>query len=250
MKVEGMSQKFGDYEYHNPLELESQEFHRYASDQYVTGPNGITMAVCSPRGLAVLKRSHLHRDLKFDNHIRQYQLLDRDFDEKDLDLLANRTTLTKAAFGDRVPSLAMSNDAFFDDNVKKVFVHDDIHAIIAHYDEPLYMKMQRDPTRAWCERDMWEDFSLQEKTECVQEEAYVIAIERYIVPQLMNERRYPHRMAFDKALSRICTTLCSGFFRDHAIDHWSEAIQFKQSQFDKFFNSKLWHDSGIPQNVA
>ena len=51
-----------------------------------------------------------------------------------------------------------------------------------------------------------------------------------------------HRMAFDLALERICTTLCGGYFRDHAIDYWTEIKEFNEDIFNKFFNSKLWRD--------
>ena len=72
--------------------------------------------------------------------------------------------------------------------------------------------------QAWCEKDLWEGgLSDLQKRQCVAEECYVIATERFIVPAGLD---YPLKLAYLKALKKVCTTLCSGWFRDYAIDNY------------------------------
>lgn len=70
----------------------------------------------------------------------------------------------------------------------------------------------------WCEKDKWELFTHEQKINCVREECFVIAIERY----LMWRKNYPAKFAFMEALYRVCTTLTSNWFRDFAIENWPE----------------------------
>lgn len=234
------SWKDGDVEFHNAGFLNNYDCFEYQTNEWLESPVGL-VNVCSSRGLAAIKRSHLHRSLKFQKHIRDYQVLDKSFDENDKLFVEKRTELTKAEFKDRTPPLNQTVEDFFNDYVKKYINHDDIHEIVAHYERPLYTKMQEDPSLVKCHRYLWDKFTKLEKTQCVQEEAYVIAIERYIIPHLLQQdKKYPPRMAFANALERVCTTLCGGFFRDFAIDNWAEASNFNIDVFNKFLNSKLW----------
>jgi len=247
---DALSWKWNEYEFHNSENMANTSvLALYNTADTIEGPHGIRLEVCSSRGLAVIKRSHLYRDLKFGVHIRDYQLLDSGFDEADLRLLRRRTKLTKRQFGDRTPSLEKTVDDFFDDYVKKEFNHDDLHEIVAHGEVPMYTRMQRDPTVVKCHRDLWDKFTHEEKIQCVQEESYVIALERMLIPHKLRGRNFPYRMAFAQALERVCTTLCGGFFRDFAIDNWAEASQFDPNKFNKFFNSTLWHER-TTENLA
>ena len=47
----------------------------------------------------------------------------------------------------------------------------------------------------------------------------VIALERFVIPGKLNPK-----LAYLKAVEKICTTLTSGWFRDFAIDNWPEVI--------------------------
>ena len=118
----------------------------------------------------------------------------------------------------KTPSLNKSVDQFFGqskDYVTSHFIHDDIHKVMSHYDRPLYEKMQIDDNLAKCDKKIWTDFTYDDKCKCALEEAYVIALERKIIPMLFGSGKgYTSREAFNWALMRICTTLCSGWFRE------------------------------------
>lgn len=173
--------------------------------------------------LYAIKRSHIHRPLNFSKHIihlhKLKPLVSFPLSDECRNFLKERTRLTKLKWPDRTPSLNKSNDEFFDDYVKKEYVHDHIHVIVALNDAPIYERMKKDFTQAKCEKDMWDNLTHQDKVWCVQEEAMVIALERFVIPGKLNPR-----ISYLKAVEKICTTLTSGWFRDFAIDNWDQVI--------------------------
>jgi hypothetical protein len=126
--------------------------------------------------------------------------------------------LTYKQYGQNVPSLNKTKDDFFDDAVDKIYIHDDIHAVVAFGDEPMFRKIQKSETMVHCFFDMWQYLPYSDQVHCVQEEAMVIALERFIIPGRIKSQR----VAYLKALEKICTTLTSGWFRDFAIDNYQE----------------------------
>lgn len=245
------SWKWEDVEFHNQDFLNNATIHiEYDSGKKINVKWNLHVSVCSSRGLAVLKRSHLHRSLKFESAIRRYQHLDKDFSEKDLAILDQRAIMTRKHFGDRTPNMELTVEEFFDDNIEKPIDHDLIHKKTCYYDEPLYISLQRDYNIVRIEQDLWNALSHEDKVKAVREEAYVIAIERYILPWHDRGRQYPHTMAFNHALRMICTTLCGGFFREFAIDNWQEISNFTQDNFDNFFNSEIWHEYTTGRTTA
>lgn len=196
----------------------------YASEQFIEIA-GNRIYIVNPIGLAIIKRSHLWRDRSFNKHITQYHkhLVNYRplFTNLDESILDKRTKLTMSAYPQVNPNLMQSIDDFFDDAVDKKYDHDYLHELIAYYDEPLYKKMQKDFSLAWCDKDLWYTFTHEQKLKCIAEEAYVIAIERFLVSSDWNT---PAKLAYFKALDKICTTLCSGWFRDYAIDNYPEIL--------------------------
>ncbi len=117
--------------------------------------------------------------------------------------------------------IGVTKEKFFDDKVVKYMVHDDIHQIVAHREYPMYHYMQKDHSKVECSRELWDGFTRTEKIMCVLEECYVIALERHIIPQIFEGTPgLSARKAFEWALMRVCTTLCSGWFRDFAVDNY------------------------------
>lgn len=204
----------------------------YSSDCEIDTPAGKAY-VLSPEGLMLFKRSHLHRPIDFQKHIRHYHFLKEKFPL----LIANpvykyflheRTVLTKVKYGDRTPKLNKSKKDFFDDYVSKKYEHDEIHYATCFGERPIYEELKTDDDKVWCSKDKWNQLPHEKKINCVAEEAFVIALERYIIPKLGNNPP-PARYAFIWAQERICTTLTSGWFRDFAIENWPE---IKDNQHD------------------
>ena len=209
-------------EWHDPNILCNRELADHYSTEITVEFNGHTLHVMSLTGLAIMKRSHLWRTVGFEKHIIHYQkwMLDAvTFNEDALDLIARRSQLHRLMFGDPRPSLNMSVDEFFNDAVVKKYDHDRIHELVAFGDRPLYESLQRDSSRAWCEKDLWDDLPYELKLKCVAEETMVIAIERFMVP---SGWKHSAKSAYNKALTKVCTNLTSGWFRDFAIDNHRE----------------------------
>ena len=213
----------------------SISFERFTNDSNTINFNGNIIHVCLPVGLSIIKRSHLHRDLKFNKHITHYHKFlkqyARIYDSTCKELLVERTKMTMDSYPQGNPNLMQSKEDFFDDAVDKKYNHDYLHELYAHYDKPLYTKLLRQADLAWCEESKWQMLSHEDKLKCIQEEIYVIATERYLV---RNNWEYPAKKAYMQALEKVCTTLCSGWFRDYAIDHYPKLIQdFNESKVEK-----------------
>jgi hypothetical protein len=193
-----------------------------------------------------LKKSHIHFPIKFQKHIEDYCNLYNQVGGVD-----NLKEITKIGFKEaesrfgelKTPKLNKKVATFFDQSKKFVdyfFVHDDIHRVMAHYDSPIYERMQPDITIAKCEVSLWNNFSFEDKCKCVLEEAYVIALERKLIPVMFgssNEFVTP-KQALEWSMMRICTTLCGGWFREFATNNYKEIISMSNPKYlDKFMES-------------
>lgn len=224
-------------------DLMSEEICRkYSLNKNIDTPLGEAKLV-HPICIMLFKRSHLHRPLNFAKHIvdyhwlkeRYYSSIDNDY----LSLLNLRTKLTKKKFGDRTPSLKQSKNSFFDDYVKKVYDHDGLHYCTCYGDKPLYERLKPDNDLVWCDKNLWDKFTHEEKTNCVREECYVLSLERFIIPKIEDGKiPPPPHFAFDWSLEKICTTTSSGYFRDFAIENWPEIRQYKHDFYKMFLDKK------------
>jgi hypothetical protein len=219
----------------------SEALREYVKFDTQDGKIGNGLRYASPEVLLSLKKSHIHFPIKFEKHIQDYNFLLSKLGE---DKLSQITKLnfkeTEKRVGElKTPSLKKSTMNFFgqsDGYVKYFYIHDDIHRVMSHYDRPIYEDMQVDSTSAWCEKDMWNKFSFEKKAKCVLEEAYVIALERRIIPMLNGcGTIVSSKKAFDWALMRICTNLCSGWFRQFATDNYTEIIKYYNPDYVKKF---------------
>lgn len=233
------SWKYGDIELHNYFVVNNLDIPRlYCTAKQISIPYGLKAYVCSSRGLAAIKRGHLHRSLNFAKHIIQYQYLDREFDSSDMLFIEERKRLTKEQFPERIGSKDKNNEDFFEDAVVRVFKHDDLHYAIT--DSPMFLSLKRDKEKAGYDNDLWLSASHADKIRAIIEECYVIALERFLVPYKLKGKNFSYRIAYYKALEKACTTLDDGPFREYAIDHWSELTKFDEQIFTKFWNSKLY----------
>lgn len=210
-------------EWHNPNLLKN-----YAMERYATGIRVGEFNVVSPKGLFIVKRSHLWRDLSFGKHITHFhKYLNQvrgDLNTGDWVVYKERLLATQVQFPKQHPRLDVSVGEFFDDYVPKKYDHDYLHELLAYEAKPMYSRLQRDSSKAWCEKDLWESLTHTQKIQCCAEETQVIAVERFMVP---SQWEFIPRLAYMKSLEKVCTTLTSGWFRDFAIDNYpSIVLQF------------------------
>jgi hypothetical protein len=198
---------------------------------------GLRLEVADLNTLALIKRSHLWRDYQWDKHITHYHKhLKPHLLHSDLPHVKERARFTKEKYPQGQPSLNQTNEDFFDDAVAKVYDHDWLHELAAYYDSPLYTRLKRDDSKAWCEKDLWDQLLPEDKAKCIAEEAYVIATERYLV---RTNWEFSYRGAYLSALKKICTTLTSGWFRDYAIDSYPEIVSLFDVQKIQSMKGKI-----------
>lgn len=190
--------------------------------------NGFQFYCAPPSMQFSIKLAHIYHPINWEKHILQFSHLNRAMGGSDLvpGITKVRAAETEAHFGKlRTPSLMKANkETFFLDNIEKirVFDHDEIHRVMAYeWNTPMFRKVQLDPSQVRCYRDMWEKMTYEDKCSCVLEEAFVIALERRMIPYIFIGKQYTNeREALKWTLMRICTTLCSGWFRKFARDNY------------------------------
>lgn len=230
-------------EFHDRCLLNNDDLYKYVSQEKVQF-NEQWVNVLSMKGLSLVKRSHLHRDLSFQKHITHYwKYLEYQrafWTERDLAFLAERIKMTTERFPQLQPNLNKTVDAFFDDAVVKKYNHDYLHSLYAYEQAPMYTKLQKNSELVWCSKDLWLELSIEQQMQCIAEETYVIATERFLVSA---DWQYPSKLAYMKSLQKVCTTLCSGYFRDAALDNYPLIVDMyskdKFQEVQKVLNSKI-----------
>lgn len=203
-------------------------FHKELNFEVKVAPLEILMAI---------KRSHLEFQIHWTKNIQDYHWLKDKFSKNHVwgihyreflwleELTKKRTKETQAWYKKPKIDLDMSNEDFFKKSQKslgRIYNHDDIHKVVMFYDEPMYMKIKEDQTKAKCSKKLFFKLSREDQIKCVQEEAMVIALERVIIPALEKD---PSAIilgdyVYETAIMRICTTLTKGWFRDFAIENY------------------------------
>lgn len=127
------------------------------------------------------------------------------------------------------PKLNVSKANFFkDDGVKYVYDHDDIHQAIKHLPQPAYTYFKADGEEVLTSKAKFMNCARETQLYAVLEEAYVLAIERALVP-------FPGvltpREAFLKALEKVCTSITSGWFREFAWENYFDVDALYQDEF-------------------
>lgn len=233
----------------------------YSSQMPTINIFGITAHVASPEVLMGIKKSHLQWPLDWQKHIQDYTFLKK----KNViipDRLAEIVDTRKAERAERehkqAGSLNITNEEFFAKSapaLKRRFVHDDLHAAVKYYDEPLYAKAKNDQSLALLSESKFNAFTPLDKLRLVREESYVIALERIIIPRLYSkitlhrhglldvaDINIPTTMidgAYSHALQRICTTLTKGWFREFATEHYDELAKPEVDYFDLFIRAVI-----------
>lgn len=153
-------------------------------------------------------------------------------------LLAQREELT---YNNKLPVLKTSKDNFFTDSVPYQYDHDSIHAAVAMLAKPAYTYYIADNEEVMCSKEKF--FALPKIIQLygVLEESYVLALERSIIPHGTDPKK-----AFDIALSKVCTSITSGWFRKFAYDNYFVVQGLYNSEFVQKFTTALESGKILP----
>ena len=169
---------------------------------------------------------HWWKNVKDLNWLKEHKFPEDLLGAGDNDIIYLNTRADEAK--QRTPSLKQSNMSFFgqsDGKVTQQYPHDAVHFAVAYSQLPMWTKLKPEgSTSAWCEKDLWAKLTHKEKIQCIREEAYVIAWERKV--SLDNSEPLA---AYQWAIMRIGTNLCSGYFRDFCCDN---AVELEYPDID------------------
>lgn len=188
--------------------------------QSVTGDRNGLLQIAPLDVLFSIKKSHRFIPKQWKKHIQDYHLMKSWGLE---DMYPAATALRRKEYENfKTPSLNKTADEFFDDHVSNhTFVHDDIHAIMAYREKPMFEYIKVDTNLVKCSKEKFYALNPMFRIFCVLEEAYVIALERAVIPMLYEGKKLADsESALDWALFRICTTLTSGWFREYAVENY------------------------------
>ncbi len=122
-----------------------------------------------------------------------------------------------------------ANSTFFKNTIDRKIPHDRLHEIIVEPNEPAYKKLKYDQSKAKIEEDLFEKLSFDEKRNVCLEETYVIALERFLIPENFKQNSY---VAFMRAAKKVIIDLNKGFVPYFFVTNWN-SMKFNSEEFNK-----------------
>lgn len=145
------------------------------------------------------------------------------------------------------PSLNKSKGDFFDTSVfKNGFVyqydHDSIHKAVKVGDHPAYTYFMNGEVSTSKQKFM--ELPENIKLDSVYEESLVLALERAVIPNGMNEDK-----AFFIALEKVCTSIASGWWRDYAWENYYKVAELYKERNKKVSYKDLF-EAGLKNGIV
>lgn len=190
--------------------------------------------VASPDFIYMMKLSHRYKDSVHFQKTRHDILLMREMGFEisgglEICLLAREEQTIKKPY-----KLNVKKNEFFVDNVPYKYDHDSIHRAVAIADKPAYLYYQADNSEVLCSKNKFFDCTEETRFNGVIEEAYVLALERAVIPHGAD----PYN-AFRTAMRKICTSVTSGWFREYAWENYDRCIERYDPDYVLKFNTAL-----------
>ncbi|QHZ60101.1 hypothetical protein PJKIFABJ_00165 [Pseudomonas phage PE09] len=149
--------------------------------------------------------------------------------ERNRELLAMRE---KESYDYAHPRLNVSSKDFFNgDGVQYVYDHDSIHLAVAltrpneNTFQPAYTFYMKDGSEVMTSKEKFMSVPERIRLYGVYEESCVLALERSQIPHGMGKEGGPTaRQSFEMALSKVCTSITSGWFREYAWENYQKVL--------------------------
>lgn len=118
-----------------------------------------------------------------------------------------------------------SKDFFKGDEVPYVYDHDTIHEAIAVLGEPAYKSYMKDGSEVMTSKEKFFAQPKHIRLLGVYEEACVLALERSQIPFGDDVDGPTPKQSFMMALSKVCTSITSGYFREYAWENFQVVVK-------------------------
>lgn len=201
-------------------------------------PIRLDVSIVQPRNLLAIKLAHLPwesgpRFQKAFAHI-QWMLKKRRTDPlggPEIDLFRVRALQydVEKVRGRRPVDMEQTNQDFFNDGVDRVYDHDSLHEAVAFYKKPLFYMLKRDMERAAVERDLFLELSYDNRIRVIQEELFVIALERWVIPHGTTPE-----IAYRRAFAKFIGSLAPLWLANYAALYNSSVLNNKVDFVKKF----------------
>lgn len=143
----------------------------------------------------------------------------------------------KATYVYSHPKLNVSKKDFFkDDNIQYVYDHDSIHVAVKHLDRPAYTYYMVDGAEVQTSKKKFFEVDELVRLYGVLEESYVLALERSQIP---HAGKLSPKNSFSIAISKVCTSITSGWFREYAYENIFKVLKMYSDDYVQRFEEGL-----------
>lgn len=191
--------------------------------------------VAPPTMLYTLKMSHIFWNIHWDKNAADILWFQRQGVELDRELFNELYAAWEVIHGKKPAYLMKSNEDFFKDNVKRVYVHDSLHGALSYYEQPLYMSVKKDINKAALSYDMFLALPKLDKLRLCREEIYVTALERFMIPSEFSMNPWT---VYRKAVCKLVTSMTKGWFPRFIMENWIELYKPEIDYIQKFYENE------------
>lgn len=206
---------------------------------------GIVYRVAHPNTLYLLKKSHIIFNIHWDKNIYDYLFL-KEKCNPEFALFGWRNEALRLRFDEiktRIKSKQMtfdqSNSDFFKKSekfVNRVVEHDSLHYATCFYEKPLFLSAKDDLTKAALSKEKVRQMSHLHKIQMIQEEIMALALERHIIPCMMEKKPYNALSAYHKTAAKMVHNYLPYFLRYFAADNFIEILDLKVDYVQLFLD--------------
>ncbi|MCZ2224744.1 MAG: hypothetical protein LC122_14065 [Chitinophagales bacterium] len=129
------------------------------------------------------------------------------------------------------------NDFFSGDGIIYTYDHDSLHESVKHLDKPAYLYYGKDGEEVKSDKNKFFACDRQIQLYGVVEEAAVLALERGLIPHY--DKWKSHKDAWMFALSKVCSSITSGWFREFAYENIFDVVKMYPKDFYEKFQVGL-----------
>lgn len=235
---DGYRIEFGLFNNDNPGSLLFLKANQLFPANKIVDPLLGDVEISDPYVLFFLKKTHIGFNIHWDKNIKDYHFLKSKLDFK---ITNEQSVALQNAYDARLDETVkryikldiknnVSNDAFFNRyNLNRLYDHDELHKAMAHYDKPLFLRLKREKDSAEVHQDLFEQMNYDDQVKCLQEEIFVLGLERVIIPTCKDSFGNAElNSAFNYALRRLSTDLKDNpfFIKKFALDNYNNIINF------------------------
>lgn len=162
-----------------------------------------------------------------------------------LELYYKLVEFWKTELGDKsFLSLKQDKESFFTDNVMYTIDHDTLHDMVAFPNKPVYSKCLKVGEDVLIDKGLFDELLFEDRVRMFKEEITVIAIERWLLPQMLNNKNtIGWYKSYILSLKKTITSLTKNWATDFIVLNLEHFVKPDYTYFEHALN-KLKGDLG------